>query len=233
MSIITEEIRRELFSLQDEGYKNFQSKLIPTVNPDTVIGVRTPRLRKLAKEFAGRGGIDAFLSELPHTYYEENNVHGFIIETIKDYDSCVRELDRFLPYVDNWATCDSIRPKIFAKNKDRLIGDITRWINATDTYTIRFGIEMLMTFFLDDDFKPEYAEMVAAIRSEEYYVNMIISWYFATALTKQYDAILPYVAENRLDTWTHNKSIQKALESYRISKEKKDYLRTLKRRDSR
>jgi 3-methyladenine DNA glycosylase AlkD len=228
MSGIEEEIRRRLFELRDLKYKEFASKLIPTVNPETVIGVRTPDLRKLAKEFSKIPEASEFLNILPHVYYEENNLHGFLIETLRDYDAAVAAVDRFLPYIDNWATCDLISPKLFKKHLPELYEKIKIWLKSGRIYTVRFGIGMLMSFYLDDDFRPDLLELVAGIRSDEYYVNMMIAWYFATALTKQYGAALPYLRERRLEKWTHNKSIQKAIESYRISDEVKAYLRTLK-----
>lgn len=230
MTTIREEIPERLFALQDLKYKDFQCKLMPTVSPDTVIGVRTPELRKLAAEFAAREEIGDFLHDLPHAYYDEMNLHGFILCRMKDYKQTVEALDAFLPYVDNWATCDLLRPKCFSRHKPELLTDIRRWMDSDRTYTIRFGLEMLMTFFLDDDFRPEYLEWAAAIRSEEYYVNMMIAWFFATALAKQYNAALPYIQQHCLDTWTHNKAIQKAVESYRITDAQKEYLKTLKNR---
>lgn len=221
-------IQTQLWAMQDLKYRDFQCKLMPTVTPNTVIGVRTPELRKYAKELAKKPEANQFLKILPHKYYEENNLHGFLIETIKDYDRVIAELDAFLPYVDNWATCDLMRPRVLKKHLNELLIKIQEWIREEHTYTIRFGIEMLMSFYLDEQFRPEYLGLVADIRSEEYYVNMMIAWYFATALAKQYDAVLPYIEQHRLDQWTHNKAIQKALESYRISNEQKAYLRTLK-----
>lgn len=226
MSTITE----RLLALQDLKYKEFHSKLMPTISPEVIIGVRTPDIRKLAKQIAGSEEAEEFLRTLPHTYYEENNLHGCLIESMKDYDKCVDALHEFLPYVDNWATCDLMTPKIFKKHTDELLAEIKRWITSEHTYTIRFGIEMLMTFYLDEKFRVEYSDMVAAVRSEEYYVNMMIAWYFATALAKQYDAVLPYLTEHRLDVWTHNKTIQKAVESYRITDEQKVELKKLKRK---
>ena len=221
-------IRARLFELQDLSYRDFQCKLMPTVDPDTVIGVRTPELRKLAKSFSKEPEAEAFLRTLPHRYYEENNLHGFLIETMKDYSQVIAALDAFLPYVDNWATCDLMSPKIFKKHLPELREQIQVWMASSHTYTIRFGIEMLMTFYLDEQFQPEYLDWVADVHSEEYYVNMMIAWYFATALAKQYDAALPYLQEHRLEPWTHNKAIQKAIESYRITDEQKAYLRSLK-----
>ncbi|MBE5936621.1 MAG: DNA alkylation repair protein [Lachnospiraceae bacterium] len=224
---ITESIRNQLFDFQDKEYKSFHEKLIPTVNPDDIIGIRTPCLRKYAVKVAKLSNVSTFLSDLPHKYYEENNLHGFIIEQIKDYDECIKAIDEFLPYVNNWATCDSMRPVIFKKNKDILIKKIPEWIQSDKTYTIRFGIEMLMTYFLDDEFQPNYNDMVSAVKSEEYYVNMMIAWYFATALAKQYDSTIRILTDNVLDNWTHNKTIRKAIESRRIDDDKKVYLRTL------
>ena len=222
------EIRQGLFALKDEKYKEFQKKLIPTVDENTVIGVRTPALRKYAKEVSGTPGAVIFMQTLPHEYYEENNLHGMLIETMKDYDECIAYLDAFLPYVDNWATCDLISPKVFKKHKGELLVKIKEWMASDRVYTIRFGMEMLMTHFLDEDFEPEYLDMVADVRSEEYYVNMMIAWFFATALAKQYEASLTYIENRRMDRWTHNKTIQKAIESYRITDEQKQYLRSLK-----
>lgn len=228
MNDINAEIQQRLFHLQDLDYKAFHSKLIPTVAPDLIIGVRTPDVRKLAKEFARKEHIGDFLNALPHHYYEENNLHGFILEQIKDFDRCADAVDRFLPYIDNWATCDMLRPKIFVKHLSELRGFINKWLASDKTYTVRFGIGMLLSFYLDDAFEIEQAEAVAGIRSEEYYINMMIAWYFATALSKQYERILPFLTEKRLDTWTHNKTIQKAVESNRIPKGQKEYLKTLK-----
>lgn len=224
----TEDIQRRLFELQDLRYKGFQCKLMPTVDPETVIGVRTPDLRKLAKEYAKTPESSEFLEILPHTYYEENNLHGFLIETIKDYEAAASAVDMFLPYIDNWATCDLMSPKVFKKHLPELYEKIKVWLKSDRTYTVRFGIEMLMSFYLDENFQPEMLELVAGLRSDEYYINMMIAWYFATALAKQYDAALTYIQEQRLEKWTLNKAIQKAIESYRISDESKAYLRTLK-----
>ena len=228
MADINERIRERLFELQDLKYRDFNSSLIPTVDKETVIGVRTPQLRKLAKELSKDPDIEIFLRTLPHKYFEENNLHGLIIEAMKYYDRCVAEMKLFLPYIDNWATCDIISPKIFKKHLPELLDEIKVWIGSDHTYTVRFGIEMLMSFYLDDEFKPEYPEMVVGVKSEEYYVNMMIAWYFATSLAKQYDAVLPIIEEKRLEKWTHNKAIQKSVESYRITPEQKVYLKTLK-----
>lgn len=225
---IKKDIEDRLFALQDKEYKEFHSRLMPTVNPDTIIGVRTPALRKLAKELAKQPKYMEYIHMLPHSYYDENNLHGFLIETIKDYGECVAAVNEFLPYVDNWATCDLMSPKVFKKHRIELLEQIKIWIASDQTYTIRYGIEMLMTHYLDEDFQKEYLEWVAQIRSEEYYVNMMIAWYFATALAKQPKDALPYIEQNRLDVWTHNKAIQKSVESYRIAAEQKAYLKTLK-----
>ena len=228
---MTETIEKMLFEAQDAEYRLFQAKLMPGVDPARIIGVRTPVLRKMAKQLAKQDGIEAFLSGLPHQYYDENNLHGFIISECRDYAKAVSYVDALLPYVDNWATCDLLSPKAFAKNRSLLAPDIDRWLASGHVYTIRFGIGMLMRYFLDEQFDVKYADKVAVIRSEEYYINMMIAWYFATALAKQWDAILPYLTEQKLDVWTHNKTIQKALESYRITDEQKELLKTLKRKN--
>ena len=221
-------IQKRLFALQDLKYKEFHSGLVPTAETEDMIGVRVPQVRKLAKEVAKEEGCQDFLRQLPHKYYEENNLHAFIIEGMKDYEQCLAEVNRFLPYVDNWATCDSMNPKVFKKHKKELLPQIDAWLSSDKTYTIRFGIGMLMGNYLDEDFTPEYLKKVAAVISEEYYVNMMRAWYFATALAKQYEATVKLLEERQLDTWTHNKTIQKAVESYRITPEQKEYLRTLK-----
>lgn len=228
MDKIEQEIEQRLFALQDRKYAAFQSKLIPTVSPETVIGVRTPALRAFAKELAKREDVSAFLAALPHRFFEENQLHAFILSLGKDYGETVRLLDAFLPFVDNWATCDQMSPKVFRKHRTELLIEIERYLGSERPYTVRFGVGMLMEHYLDEDFRPEYPARVAALRSEEYYVNMMIAWYFATALAKQYDAALPYIEGRKLDVWTHNKAIQKAIESYRVPEETKEYLRTLK-----
>ncbi len=229
-SIIEKEIIEKLYEIQDKEYGIFQAKLIPTAPADTFIGVRTPELRKLAKEFAKREDVGEFLKALPHKYFDENQLHAFIISEIKDYNLCIKELNAFLPYVDNWATCDQMSPKVFKKHKEELLVEINHWLDSSETYTIRFGIGMLMQHFLDEDFKVAYAEKVARIRSDEYYINMMIAWYFATALAKQYDSIIPFIENGKLDKWTHNKAIQKSVESYRITPEQKEYLKALKKK---
>ena len=222
------DIRDTLFELQDLKYKDFHAKLIPTVDSSTVIGVRVPVLRKLAKELIRNGAHDDLLAGLPHKYYEENMLHALIVNEIKDYDDALMRVKELLPYVDNWAVCDSLNPKVFRKHRDRFIEEVRNWVLSDDLYTSRFGIDMLMSHYLDDDFKPEYLEWGSAIRSDEYYWNMGIAWYFATALAKQWDAAVLYLEGNSLDKWTHNKTIQKAIESYRITDEQKTYLRSLK-----
>lgn len=221
-------ISEELFALQDTEYQTFQSKLMPTIPPETVIGVRTPLLRKRAKELAGTPQAESFLHDLPHRYYEENNLHAFLIEQIRDYDTALAETERFLPYINNWATCDCFCPKVFAKHKEELLISIRRWLGSDQTYTVRYAMGMLMRYYLDEDFQPEYLAWVAGVHSEEYYLNMMRAWYFATALAKQPDAALPWLTDRRLDVWTHNKTIQKAAESYRISPEMKQQLRELR-----
>ena len=225
---MTSEIREELFRLRDTAYRDFQSKLIPTADPETMIGVRTPELRSYAKQLLKNGDILQFLSNLPHRYFDENQLHAFILSEIRDYDRCMAEVIRFLPYVDNWATCDQLSPRVFRKHRGELLDQIRVWLKSEETFTVRFAVGMLMQHFLDDDFDPAFPELVAGLRSEEYYVNMMIAWYFATALAKQPDAILPFLENRRLDVWTHNRAIQKALESYRITPEQKALLKTLK-----
>ncbi len=228
--MITDDIRKELKKLQDKGYRDMQVTIIPTIDADSIIGVRTPALRQLAKEFSKREDVSEFLSDLPHKFFEENQLHAFILSGMKDAESCIKLVDVFLPYVDNWATCDQMSPKVFKKHKKLLLEYVDKWIRSDHTYVKRFAIGMLMEHFLDEDFKTSYLTKVAKIRSEEYYVNMMIAWYFATALAKQYEDTLPFIEKQKLDKWTHNKSIQKAVESYRITPEQKEYLKTLKRK---
>ena len=222
------ELQRRLFELQDKKYQAFHSKLIPNIEPAHVIGIRTPVLRNFAKAFAREDGVQAFLQELPHTYYEENNLHMMLITGIKDYEKCVRRIEEFLPYIDNWATCDLPLPKCFEKHKEELLVYIRKWISSDDTYTIRYGIGVLMRLYLEEDFCPEYPELVVNVRSEEYYVNMMIAWYLATALAKQWDVVIPYLEKHRLSDRVHRKTIQKAVESYRITPEQKIYLKKLR-----
>ncbi|MBR4430247.1 MAG: DNA alkylation repair protein [Clostridiales bacterium] len=228
--MIADDIRIELSKLQDLKYRDLQITTIPSVAADRITGVRTPALRSLAKELAKREDISLFLEDLPHKLFEEDQLHAFILSGMKDAEECIRLVDKFLPYVDNWATCDQMSPKVFKKNKKLLLEYVNTWIKSDKTYVKRFAVGMLMEHFLDEDFKPSYLAKVAKIRSDEYYVNMMIAWYFATALAKQYDQTLPYIEGQKLDKWTHNKSIQKAVESYRITPEQKEYLKTLRRK---
>ena len=216
----------DLFSMQDKEYKRFISALLPTVDAETIIGIRTPVLRAYAKKMENR---EAFMCDLPHKYYEENNLHAFLIEQIRDYDACIAALNAFLPFVDNWATCDSMRPRALKKEPQKLLSQIEIWLCTEHTYTVRFAIQLLMLYYLEDRFDPRHLARVASVKSEEYYVNMMIAWYFATALAKQWDATIPYLEEKRLAPWVHGKVIQKAIESYRICEERKCYLRSFKR----
>ena len=223
-------IQQQLFELQDLKYRDFHAKLVPGMNVNDIIGVRTPELRKFAKQLAKDERVGDFLAVLPHRYLDEMNLHGFIISELKDYNECLEEIERFLPYVNNWATCDLLSPKAFKqkKNRVRLIEDIKRWMASDEPFIIRFGIEMLMSFYLDEDFKPEYLKWVSDIRHEHYYVKMMVAWYFATALAKQWESTLPYIVESTLEKWTHNKAIQKAVESYRMTPEQKILLKSFK-----
>ena len=220
-----EEIQKHLFELQDMAYRDFHSRLMPDIDKETIIGIRVPVLRKYAKSIAVTELSEKFIKELPHHYYEENNLHMMLITRIKDYDKCLSEVERFLPYIDNWATCDFPAPKCFENHKEELLPVIKRWIASGETYTIRYGIGMLMRLYLDADFDPEYVKLVAEVKSDEYYVNMMIAWYMATALAKQWDAVIPYIEEHRMSDWVHRKTIQKAVESYRITDEQKRYLK--------
>ena len=228
MSDIISEIREELLTCTEIKYKEFQGSLIPTVEADKVLGIRTAALRKMAKKYYSHEQKDVFLGDLPHDYFEENQLHAFIISLERDFDVCIAEVEKFLPYVDNWATSDQLLPKVFKKSPESLLPHIDKWIASGETYKMRFAIGLLMQHFLNEKFEVKYLEKVAEIRSQEYYVNMMIAWYFATALAKQYEATLPFIENKRLDKWTHNKTIQKAIESYRIMPEQKVFLRTLK-----
>ena len=225
--MMTDDIRAELFSLADIKYRDFQAKLIPGLEKE-MIGVRTPQLRDLAKKYAKDPQTGLFLGDLPHRSFDEDQLHAFIISLTKDFETCIGQVEAFLPYVNNWATCDQLSPRCFAKKKDRLLTYIKKWIAATETYTIRFGIGMLMQHYLDKDFDPSYPEIAASVDSNEYYVNMMKAWYFATALAKQWNAVIPHIEQRRLDPWTHNMTIRKSIESYRITQEQKAYLRSLK-----
>ena len=218
----------DLMALKDDKLKEFQAKLIPTVDISTIIGIKTPVLRNIAKDMIKNNEAEEFINKIPHQYFEENQIHAFILSELKDYDKCVKEVDKFLGYVDNWATCDQMSPKIFKKHLEELRIKILEWINSSETYKIRFGVSMLLEFYLDDCFKESDLEIVSNIKSDEYYVNMMIAWYFSTALVKQYNSAIKYIENKKLDKFCHNKTIQKAIESFRISDEKKDYLRTLK-----
>ena len=224
-------ILEQLRSLRDASYGNFQAKLIPTVAPDRIIGVRTPALRQLAKQLRGTAEAELFISQLPHTWFDENQLHAFIIAGLKPFETCIDAVERFLPHIDNWATCDQLSPAIFKKHHKDLIPYIDRWLNSRHEYTVRFAIGTLLAHFLDNDFNTCYPARVTAIHSDSYYIRMMQAWYFATALAKQWEAALPYLTEGRLDPWVHRKTIQKAIESYRITDERKDLLKSLCRKD--
>lgn len=221
-------VSERLAACGSEKYRDFQSKLVPNIPKETILGVRTPDMRKIAKSIEGTKEAEAFLAELPHQYYEENLVHFFLIAMVRDFDECVQLVDTFLPYVDCWPVCDQASPKVFAKNHEKLLPLIRRWIASEHVYTVRFGIRMLMNEFLGKDFRPEYLDWVAKVSGEDYYIKMMVAWYFATALAKKYEASVVYIEDNRLEPWTHKKAIQKAIESRRVSDEHKDYLKTLR-----
>lgn len=221
-------LQKRLFELQDTKYRDFHSKLIPDIEKERIIGIRTPVLRRFAKEFGKTAEAADFLEELPHDYYEENNLHIMLLTQVQDFGKCLEQIEKFLPYIDNWATCDLPLPKCFAKHKEELLEHIRSWIASGETYTIRYGMGVLMRLYLDEDFRPEYPEWVIGVSSEEYYVNMMIAWYLATALVKQWDTVIPYLEERRLSPWVHRKTIQKAVESYRITPEQKGYLKGLR-----
>ena len=222
------DITAQLFALQDKAYADFQSKLLPIVSRETVIGVRTPNLRKMAKQVCKTPAAQEFLQSLPHRYFDENQLHAFVLSEEKDFDKCLALLEQFLPYVDNWATCDQLSPRCFKKHTRELLPHIRKWMRSKHTYIIRYGIGSLMRYYLDAEFKPEYLQWVAAIKSDEYYIRMMQAWFFATALAKQWNATLPYIEHHRLHPWTHNKTIQKAIESYRITPEQKEFLKSLR-----
>ena len=225
----TAEIRERLFALRDEKNAAFAAKLIPNLPGESILGARTPALRKLAKELAREGKGARFMEQLPHAYFEENSLHAFLLGEIRDFGVCMEQTERFLPFVDNWATCDGMNPPVFRKHRAELLDHVRRWLRADGTYTVRFAVGMLMAHFLDEDFDPEFLQMVSVIESDEYYVNMMRAWFFATALAKQWESALPYLEDARLDRWTHNKTIQKARESFRITPAQKMYLITLKK----
>ena len=233
MPEIIKKVQKDLFEMQDLKYRDFQSKLMPTVDKAKVIGVRIPQLRKYASNFLkllSREEIEEFMQTLPHQYYEEDNLHAFIIEKIKDYEECINALNAFLLYVDNWATCDMMNPKVLKKEPERLLEQVKVWLKAKETYAVRFAMGCLMNYYLEENFTIECANLVAEVQTDEYYIRMMQAWYFATALAKQYDAVLPYLLEHKLSMWVHNKTIEKAVESYRITTEQKEYLKTLKRK---
>ena len=222
------EIVELLFSKQDMKYRDFQAPLFPNIEKERMIGVRTPELKKLAKELYGSESANKFIETLPHYYFDENQLHAFLISLIKDYQTCLKEVDKFLPYVDNWGTCDQLSPKVFAKHKEELIVPVKKWLKSKHTYAVRFAIGLLMQHYLDESFKEEYMELVSRVESDEYYINMMIAWYFATALAKQWDSAIKYIEDKKLSPWVQNKTIQKAVESYRITDEQKAYLKSLK-----
>ena len=214
-----------LFSLQDPEYRDFSAKLMPNVDKSAVIGVRTPQLRKLAGEIYREGNYQSFLQNLPHKYFEENNLHGFLIEKIREPKEYLQEIEKLLPYIDNWATCDLIHPKCLKKDPELVIKHVKKWLGSSHTYTVRYGIGVLLSDFLDELFRPDYLDWVASVKSDEYYINMMRAWYFATALAKQYKAAIPFIENGILDKWTLNRTIQKAVESYRIPDDVKSYLK--------
>ncbi len=221
-------VLNSLKAQEDKDFKEFQSKLVPNIDPATIIGVRTPQMKQIAKQYFGTKEGNAFLKKLPHKYYEENMVHFFMIAMIKDFDECTAAVEEFLPYIDCWPVCDQSSPKVYKKNHDKLLPFIKKWIGSEHVYTARFGMRMLMNEFLDADFKKEYLKLVADKQGDDYYLKMMIAWYFATALAKQYDAAIIYIEKHKLDPWVHRKAIQKAVESYRVTEEHKNYLKSLK-----
>lgn len=221
-------ITGQLFALRDETYAQFQRKLIPTVAVEKIIGVRVPEVRKLAQSLKGSSEAESFMKKLPHDYYDEDMLHGLLLSEMTDYQECVELVDCFLPYVDNWAVCDTMSPKVFKKHKSELMVKIREWASSQEVYTCRFGMEMLMTHYLDKEFRSEYLEIPAAVCTDEYYVKMMVAWYFSTALAKQWDSSIGYIEHHRLDEWIHRKTIQKACESYRVTDDHKAYLKMLK-----
>lgn len=222
------DIPKILFKNTDKKYAEFQCKLIPNIDPNSIIGVRTPVLRKLAKEISKTDGCKDFLNDLPHKYFDENQLHSFIISQEKDFEECIELVEEFLPFINNWATCDQLRPKVFAKHLPEIREKILQWIKSSQTYTIRFGIGMAMTYFLDKNFDAKIMEEISKIRNEEYYVKMMVAWYFATALTKNWENAIKIIETRKLNSWTHNKTIQKARESHRITSKQREYLKSLK-----
>ena len=226
--MINEDITKDIYKYQDIKYQKFLQNLIPNINPDLIIGVKTPELKNLAKIYFNNNDIDIFLNTLPHIYFEENQLHAFIINNIKDFNICIKEVNTFLPYINNWATCDQLNPKCFKKNHLLLLPYISTWLNSNDTYSIRFGIRMLMNYFLDDDYDIKYLDIVSNIKSDEYYINMMIAWFFQVALVKQYNDAVKYLENKKLNNFVHNKAISKAIDSYRIDNNTKEYLKKLK-----
>lgn len=224
------DIQKELFKMQELKMKDFNSKLIPNIEKENFIGIRTPKLRKFAKEIYknNKDEVDTFLNSLPHKYIEENFLHGFLIDNLKDFDDTLKHTEKFLPFIDNWANCDSFNPKIFKKNKEKIYEKIKIWIKSNHEYTVRYAIGLLLSNYLDEDFKEEHLEMVVNIKRDEYYIKMMVAWYFSFALIKQYESTIPYIQQKKLEKWTHNKTIQKAVESFRIDNETKKYLKLLK-----
>lgn len=224
-------IQNKLFALRDEGYRQFQAKLMPTVSPEAIIGVRTPALRRLAKEAYGGKDAKDFLGSLPHTYYDENNLHGALLEFISDFDAALDAVEKFLPYIDNWATCDMFCPKALRKEPVRLLEAIKRWLVSDHVYTVRYGLVRLTFWYLESsNFSPAILELAATVKNDDYYVQMAVAWLFSIALAKQWEATLPYFTEGRLDRWIHNKAIQKAIESHQLTPPQKEFLRSLKRK---
>jgi len=221
-------VSERLLALANEKNAAFVARLIPNVPPETILGAYQPQLRALARELRGSPAAESFLRQLPHTLHEENLLHAFLLDSVRDFGACLAEVERFLPHVDNWAVCDSLRPKGFVKHRAELLPHVEQWLASGETYTVRFGLGMLMCHYLDGEFEPRFLDLAAAVRSEEYYVRMMTAWYFATALAKQYDAALPYLRERRLDPWTHNMTIRKAVESRRVPEAHKQFLKTLR-----
>ena len=221
-------IRERLLELKNEEYRQFTARLVPNIPAETIIGLKTPEMRAIAREIFVGDYRDEFLSELPHEYYEENLIHFFVISMIKDFEECIQKVEAFLPYVDCWPVSDQATPKAFRKNHEKLLPYIRKWVSSDHVYTARFGIRMLMNEFLGEDFREEYLELVASKKGDDYYLKMMVAWYFATALAKRYDETIPYIENHVLDEWTHRKALQKAVESYRVTDEHKEYLKSLR-----
>ncbi len=222
------ELQKLLFEYEDKKYADFGAKLIPNLPRESFIGIRSPEYKNIVKRIKDDPVIPEFLASLPHTYHEENCLHVALINKMKDFDQCLAELEKFMPYINNWAVNDGLNPACFKKHRPELIAYVQKWISSEATYTRRCGMKILMANYLDQDFKPQYLDLPADLRSTEYYVNMMTAWLFAEALVKQWDSAIKFIEGHRLDAWTHNKAIQKACESFRVSDEKKEYLRSLK-----